>query len=111
MGGNVIFYTYGSTLELNGQQLTAGMLTADLLNLSPDDYLRLKNITLGYTLPKSVSRFVGMENGSLRVYMSIDNVCTITGYSGGDPEVGNYGIDRGVYPVSRFFNFGVNINF
>ena len=30
---------------------------------------------------------------------------------GVDPEVGNYGIDRGVYPVSRFFNFGVNINF
>ena len=38
MGGSVIFYTYGSTLELNGQQLTAGMLTADLLNLSPDEY-------------------------------------------------------------------------
>jgi len=79
--------------------------------LEDGDYLRLKNITLGYTLPKSVSRFVGMENGSLRVYISVDNVCTITGYSGVDPEVGNYGIDRGVYPVSRFFNFGVNINF
>ena len=38
MGGSVIFYTYGSTLELNGQQFTAGMLTADLLNLSPDEY-------------------------------------------------------------------------
>ena len=79
--------------------------------LEDGDYLRLKNITLGYTLPKSVSRFVGMENGSLRVYISVDNECTITGYSGVDPEVGNYGIDRGVYPVSRFFNFGVNINF
>lgn len=42
MGGSVIFYTYGSTLELNGHQLTAGMLTAGLLNLSPDEYLRLK---------------------------------------------------------------------
>ena len=42
MGGSVIFYTYGSTLELNGQQLTAGMLTADLLNLSPDEYMLLK---------------------------------------------------------------------
>ena len=42
MGGSVIFYTYGSTLELNDQQLTAGMLTANLLNLSPDEYLRLK---------------------------------------------------------------------
>ena len=49
MGGSVIFYTYGSTLELNGQQLTAGMLTADLLNLSPDEYQpmdkRMKRIT------------------------------------------------------------------
>ena len=42
MGGSVVFYTYGSTLELNGQQLTAGILTADLLNLSPDEYMRLK---------------------------------------------------------------------
>ena len=42
MGGSVVFYTYGSTLELNGQQFTAGMLTADLLNLSPDEYMRLK---------------------------------------------------------------------
>ena len=46
-----------------------------------------------------------MENGSLRVYMSIDNVCTITGYSGVDPEVGNYGIDRGVYPRIAFLQF------
>ena len=36
---------------------------------------------------------------------------TITGYSGTDPEVGNYGLDSGIYPTSRFFNFGVNINF
>ena len=42
MEGSIVFYTYGSTLELNGQQLTAGMLTADLLNLSPDEYMRLK---------------------------------------------------------------------
>ena len=49
MEGSIIFYTYGSTLELNGQQFTAGMLTADLLNLSPDEYRpmskRMKQIT------------------------------------------------------------------
>ena len=49
MGGSIIFYTYGSTLELYGQQFTAGMLTADLLNLSPDEYRpmskRMKQIT------------------------------------------------------------------
>ena len=42
MDGSIVFYTYGSTLELYGQQFTAGMLTADLLNLSPDEYMRLK---------------------------------------------------------------------
>lgn len=79
--------------------------------LEKGDYLRLKNITLGYTLPKHISRHIGMEKGSVRVYLSIDNVATITGYSGTDPEVGNYGLDSGIYPTSRFFNFGVNINF
>jgi len=79
--------------------------------LEKGDYLRLKNITIGYTLPKHIARYVGLKNGSLRVYMSIDNVATITGYSGCDPEVGNYGLDAGVYPTSRFFNFGVNFNF
>ena len=49
MGGSIVFYTYGSTLELYGQQFTAGMLTADLLNLSPDEYRpmskRMKQVT------------------------------------------------------------------
>ena len=49
MEGSIVFYTYGSTLELYGQQFTAGMLTADLLNLSPDEYhpmdKRMKRIT------------------------------------------------------------------
>lgn len=79
--------------------------------LEKGDYLRLKNITLGYTLPKHIARYIGLTNGSLRVYVSIDNVATITGYSGIDPEVGNYGLDAGIYPSSRFFNFGVNLNF
>ena len=79
--------------------------------LEKGDYLRLKNITIGYTLPKHIVRHIGMKEGSLRVYLSIDNVATITGYSGIDPEPGNYGLDTGVYPSSRFFNFGVNLNF
>ena len=74
--------------------------------LEKGDYLRLKNITLGYTLPIKNSNVP-----KIRVYGSVDNVCTITGYSGIDPEVGNYGVDRGVYPVARTFNFGVNLNF
>lgn len=79
--------------------------------LEKGDYLRMKNITLGYTLPKTVGRAIGLQSTSIRLYVSIDNAFTITGYDGIDPEVGNYGIDRGVYPVSRLYNFGVNINF
>ncbi len=79
--------------------------------LEDGDYLRLKNITIGYTLPHTATDFIGMRNGSIRVYFSVENVCTFTDYTGIDPEVGNYGIDRGVYPLSRFFNFGVNLNF
>lgn len=79
--------------------------------LEKGDYLRLKNVTLGYTIPKNISRYLGLPNSNIRAYVSVDNALTITGYSGIDPEVGNYGIDSGVYPVSRFYNFGININF
>ena len=96
----------GLSDDMNGNYLKV----SDIF-LEKGDYLRLKNITLGYTLPKHISRHIGMEKGSVRVYLSIDNVATITGYSGTDPEVGNYGLDSGIYPTSRFFNFGVNINF
>lgn len=79
--------------------------------LENGDYLRLKNVTLGYTLPSNLSRIVGISNGSIRVYASMDNALTITGYSGVDPEVGNYGVDRGVYPLTHLYNFGINISF
>ena len=97
-------------LGLSGDSNGNYLKVSDIF-LEKGDYLRLKNITLGYTLPKHISRHIGMEKGSVRVYLSIDNVATITGYSGTDPEVGNYGLDSGIYPTSRFFNFGVNINF
>jgi TonB-linked SusC/RagA family outer membrane protein len=79
--------------------------------LEQGDYLRLKNITLGYTLPKSLVRHIGMEKSTLRFYISADNILTFTNYSGIDPEVGNYGVDRGLYPISRFLNLGINFNF
>ncbi|MDR0510000.1 MAG: SusC/RagA family TonB-linked outer membrane protein [Rikenellaceae bacterium] len=79
--------------------------------LERGDYLRLKNITLGYTLPASLMRLARMDKCTVRVYASADNLLTFTDYTGIDPEVSNYGIDRGVYPVPRFFNFGINLNF
>lgn len=72
-------------------------------------YLRLKNVTLGYSLPKSLLRQIAMN--SVRIYLSAQNLFTLTSYSGFDPEVGLNGIDNGVYPLTRTYSIGLNINF
>ena len=71
-------------------------------------YLRLKNLQIGYTLPATMVRKVGLSR--CRIYLSANNLFTITPYSGYDPEVGG-GIDYGNYPQSRTFMLGANINF
>jgi TonB-linked SusC/RagA family outer membrane protein len=72
-------------------------------------YLRIKNLTLGYTLPSSLSEKAHMS--SVRVYASGLNMFTFTEYTGFDPEVGTSGIDNNVYPVTATYSFGVNIGF
>lgn len=70
-------------------------------------YLRLKNITLGYTLPKSITRKAQVER--LRFYVSGQNLLTFChGYKGYDPESG---AGSSLYPIMKTFNFGVNIDF
>ncbi len=79
-------------------------------------YLRVKNISLGYTFPKQLLGKAKIE--SLRVYTNIQNLWTITGYSGYDPEVGVsttsanvYGLDNGRYPSPTTYSIGVNLTF
>jgi TonB-linked SusC/RagA family outer membrane protein len=72
-------------------------------------YLRIKNLTLGYTLPSYLSEKAHMS--SVRVYASGLNMFTFTEYTGFDPEVGTSGIDNNVYPVTATYSFGVNIGF
>jgi len=69
------------------------------------NYLKLKNLTLGYTLPVPVSKKIFMDN--LRVYVSIENVFNITKYPGQDPELGA----TPTYTSLRQFAFGANISF
>lgn len=72
------------------------------------DYLRLKNLQIGYTFPlKWTNKFYCNR---LRVYMTASNLFTITKYRGYDPEVGG-GVDYGNYPQSRTFTFGINATF
>ena len=72
-------------------------------------YLRLKNITLSYSFPRQWLQKSQIENA--RLSLSCENVATITGYSGFDPEVGINGIDQNRYPISRTFSLGLNFNF
>ena len=83
-----------------------------------DSFLRIKNITLGYTFPKALLNKAKIEN--LRVYVNIQNLYTFTKYTGYDPEVGastqdstglTYGLDNGRYPSPAMYSFGLNITF
>lgn len=72
-------------------------------------YLRIKNITLGYTFPDKWMQKIRFD--SARIFFSCENVLTLTKYSGFDPEVGVNGIDWNIYPFARTFSFGLNFNF
>lgn len=77
-------------------------------------YLRLRNAQLGYTLPSVIVNKMMLQK--LRIYVSGQNLFTITNYSGIDPEVGqstslSRGVDYGIYPQSRVITGGVNITF
>lgn len=72
-------------------------------------YLKIKNLTLGYTLPKSISEKIKMSVA--RIYVSCQNLATFTKYTGFDPEVPANGIDFNVYPVTRTISAGINITF
>jgi TonB-linked SusC/RagA family outer membrane protein len=77
-------------------------------------FLKLKTLTIGYTLPAALAKKVALNR--LRVYVSSQNLFTITSYKGLDPEIGTQGgnatqngIDNGAYPSSRFLTVGLNL--
>lgn len=77
-------------------------------------YFRIQNLTLSYNLPSDLVKGWNMEK--LRVFASVNNLLTVTKYSGLDPSVGgaadtNFGIDLGNYPITRSWVFGVNVGF
>jgi hypothetical protein len=72
-------------------------------------YLRLKELTVGYALPSGFSRRINASTA--RVYLAAQNLLTLTGYNGFDPEVGINGIDNNVYPVTRTISVGVDLAF
>lgn len=77
--------------------------------LEDGDYLKMKNITLGYTFTNKHLPF--MKSSVLRAYFSAENLFTITNYSGMDPEISlrRRGIDMGEYPVSKTLSMGLSL--
>ena len=77
-------------------------------------FFRLQNVTLSYNLPESMLDKLKLQR--MRLFGSVNNVFTITGYEGLDPGVGgnvdtNFGIDIGNFPITRGYTFGVNVAF
>ncbi|WP_229311001.1 SusC/RagA family TonB-linked outer membrane protein [Larkinella soli] len=76
-------------------------------------YFRIRNITVGYNLPKTLIQRVKLQ--SLRVYGGVQNALTISKYLGYNPEVSGYegpltgGVDYGSYPIARTYTIGINI--
>ena len=88
--------------------------------LEDGSYLRLKTLDIGYTLPKNLTKKIRLEN--VRIYTSMENLFTLTKYSGYTPDLGessvagvdynvfSRGIDQGRYPLPRTISFGIQVN-
>ncbi|MNX24504.1 Vitamin B12 transporter BtuB [compost metagenome] len=79
--------------------------------LEKGDYVRLKIVQFGYTLPLNLSSKIGADK--IRFYVTGENLITFTKYTGYDPEIGGQvlGIDRGIYPQAKSFMLGANLQF
>jgi hypothetical protein len=79
-------------------------------------FLKLKTVTVGYTLPQDVVKKLSVSK--IRIYVSTQNLFTITSYKGLDPEIGaqggyatQTGVDNGTYPSSKYYTIGFNVTF
>jgi hypothetical protein len=114
--GNVVLANPGASIPRfapNDNNQNGRMSTRFIENGS---YLRIQNISIGYTLPQSITQKFRVQR--FKVYANAQKLYTWTHYSGYDPEIGAYNqsalaqnIDRGRYPSPKTFTFGVNIDF
>jgi len=139
--GNEIYNAIRATLEGNGDQLTSmstavldawtGEGTSDIMprrtsenlnNISDaksvyvedGSYFRLRTVQLNYFLPENLAKKMLMQKAN--VFVAADNILTISGYKGFDPEVNNEnnldaGLDMSFYPNNKTIRFGVNVTF
>lgn len=125
--GQLIYYWYDDITNVKLVNPGTSMPRASINDPNDNDrwsdryiedgsYVRLKNISLGYTFPKKWISKWGIE--MLRIYANIQNLLTITGYDGYDPEIGAstqsanvLGLDNARYPSPTTYSFGLNVSF
>jgi TonB-dependent starch-binding outer membrane protein SusC len=98
----------GGPVNLHSSVLTTGFEQPRFFSevyLEDASFLKMDNLTLGYTLP----RFRGAQQ--MRVFGTAQNLFTITDYSGIDPEAGLWGVDNNIYPRSRTLTIGASVGF
>jgi len=95
-----------SVLNTNFQN-TSDVIISDIF-LENGSFLRMDNITLGYTFDRPIKKFA---SNSIRIWAGMQNVFLLTNYSGLDPELAGNGIDNTNYPRPRTFLVGANIKF
>jgi hypothetical protein len=115
----ILLDRWDSTANPNGKFpkiVNAPVVQVADIYIEDGSYIRLKNITLGYNFPKNIASKILAKQ--IRIYVSAQNVLTITNYRGQDPEANFYdqnnlqpGIDYGVYPNYRTYTTGINVTF
>lgn len=106
--GTSDYYPRLTVTDLNGNFTTA----SDFF-IQDGSFVRLKNVTLGYSLPKKITDAIKLRK--VRLYVSAENLFTFTKYKGMDPEIGggvfDNGIDQGIYPQAKTFLGGISVAF
>jgi hypothetical protein len=100
--------------RLGGSDTNNSIVQSDRF-LEDGSYLRVKALQLGYSIPATIIKKIGLEN--VRLYVNAQNLFTFTKYTGLDPEIGmrggadpfDIGVDRGYYPSARLFSCGLNV--
>lgn len=115
-----LYESWGSPYLSNNADASLPMLNQETISQQPStafvedgSYLRMKNLRLGYTVPRRAMESIGLPGQSIRAYVQVTNLFTITNYSGLDPEINlsgvSMGLDRGAWPTPRMVMFGLNL--
>jgi TonB-dependent starch-binding outer membrane protein SusC len=118
MSTDALYKSWGSPYLKNNKDATLPMIDQADGSQQPStfwiedgSYLRLKNVALGYSLPKGILSKIQVQN--VRVYAQVSNLFTLTKYSGLDPALnssgGYMGLDQGAWPTPRQIMFGLTI--